>query len=75
LKLGEALTPNCYSELEREKVWGRIHVYPLLQAELDREWIRQLRNAKQQESEIMKNVKGWNVDASVYHGENELLPR
>jgi len=47
----------------------------MMQAELDREWIRQIKNAKLDEAFIMQNVKGWDVNQSVYYGENKLLPR
>ncbi|KAG2064278.1 hypothetical protein BDR04DRAFT_1162704 [Suillus decipiens] len=46
-------------ELQREQVWSRIHLVPLLVAEGDRDAYRRQQAAIQREGEIMKNVKGW----------------
>ncbi|KAG0221969.1 hypothetical protein BGW41_006282 [Actinomortierella wolfii] len=54
-------------ELEREKVWSRIHLVPLLQAEADRDTYRRELAAKAREAEIMKDVKGWKAGESVYN--------
>ena len=48
-------------ELQREKVWSRIHLVPLLLAEGDRDEHRRQLAANAREQEIMKNVKGWEV--------------
>ncbi|KAJ3299976.1 hypothetical protein HK104_005469 [Borealophlyctis nickersoniae] len=48
-------------ELRREKVWNRIHLIPLLQAETDRDHVRRLEAAKKREAEVMKNVPGWSA--------------
>jgi hypothetical protein len=48
-------------ELQREKVWSRIHLVPLLLAEGDRDAYRRQQAALQREREIMKDVKGWEV--------------
>lgn len=48
-------------ELEREKVWSRIHLVPLLMAEGDRDLYRREQAAIAREKEIMKNVPGWEV--------------
>ncbi|KAF9896509.1 hypothetical protein BX616_007308, partial [Lobosporangium transversale] len=56
-------------ELEREKVWSRIHLIPLLQAEADRDTYRREVAAKQREAEIMKNHKGWKAGESVYNSD------
>ncbi|PSR93752.1 hypothetical protein PHLCEN_2v4647 [Hermanssonia centrifuga] len=48
-------------ELEREKVWSRIHLVPLLLAEGDRDAYRRQQAALEREKEIMKDVKGWEV--------------
>ncbi|TFK20349.1 hypothetical protein FA15DRAFT_682569 [Coprinopsis marcescibilis] len=53
-------------ELEREKVWARIHLVPLLMAEGDRDTYRRRAAAVEREREIMKNVPGWQVGKSVY---------
>lgn len=54
------------SELQREKLWGRIYLVPLLQAEHDRDVVRRTRAQLEEEREIMKDVPGWDVNASVY---------
>jgi NADH dehydrogenase (ubiquinone) 1 alpha subcomplex subunit 13 len=46
-------------EIRREKIWSRIHLIPLLQAETDRDLYRRLQHAKEREAEIMKDVPGW----------------
>jgi len=48
-------------ELEREKVWSRLHLVPLLLAEGDRDAYRRQQAANVREQEIMKDVKGWEV--------------
>ncbi|KAF4619998.1 hypothetical protein D9613_005282 [Agrocybe pediades] len=53
-------------ELEREKVWSRIHLVPLLTAEGDREEYRRQQGAIAEEREIMKDVPGWEAGKSVY---------
>ena len=50
-----------YSELQREKVWSRLHLVPLLLAEGDRDAYRRFRAARAREAEIMKDVPGWEV--------------
>jgi len=50
-----------YRELQREKVWSRIHLVPLLLAEGDRDAHRRHLAAVAREAEIMKDVKGWEV--------------
>ena len=52
-------------ELQREKVWSRIHLVPLLLAEGDRDAYRRQQAALQREKEIMKDVKGWEVSAFI----------
>jgi NADH dehydrogenase (ubiquinone) 1 alpha subcomplex subunit 13 len=61
-------------ELEREKLWGRIHLVPLLQAETDRDTYRRHRLLDADEAEIMKDVEGWKVGESVYHTDR-YVPR
>ena len=48
-------------ELQREKVWSRIHLVPLLLAEGDRDAYRRQQAALAREREIMKDVKDWEV--------------
>jgi len=48
-------------ELQREKVWSRIHLVPLLMAEGDRDLYRRQQAALKREKEIMKDVPGWEV--------------
>ncbi|EGO02024.1 B16.6 subunit of GRIM-19, NADH:ubiquinone oxidoreductase [Serpula lacrymans var. lacrymans S7.3] len=54
-------------ELQREKVWSRIHLVPLLLAEGDRDAYRREVAAVEREKEIMKDVKGWEPGKSVYN--------
>jgi len=50
-----------HSELEREKVWSRIHLVPILQAEEDRDLYRRMQAAVGRERAIMRDVPGWEV--------------
>jgi hypothetical protein len=59
------LTDLFVRELQREKVWSRIHLVPLLLAEGDRDAYRRHRAAVAREAEIMKDVKGWEVSTDV----------
>ncbi|KAJ2157420.1 hypothetical protein GGF46_004521 [Coemansia sp. RSA 552] len=54
-------------ELDREKMWSRIHMTPMLIAEADRDEYRRRMAALGREKEIMKDVPGWVVGQSVYH--------
>jgi len=54
-------------ELQREKVWSRLHLVPLLLAEGDRDAYRREQAAVARESEIMKDVKDWEAGKSVYN--------
>ncbi|KAJ2783531.1 hypothetical protein H4R18_001664 [Coemansia javaensis] len=55
-------------ELQREKMWARIHVTPLLIAEADRDEYRRRHAAVEREKAIMKDVPGWVPGQSVYNG-------
>ncbi|KAJ3529495.1 hypothetical protein NMY22_g8979 [Coprinellus aureogranulatus] len=55
-----------HRELEREKLWSRIHLVPLLMAEGDRDVYRRQQAALSREKEIMKDVPGWEAGKSVY---------
>lgn len=48
-------------ELQRENIWSRIYLVPLLIAEGDRDAYRRQQAALAREQEIMKDVKGWEV--------------
>ncbi|CAG8497611.1 10688_t:CDS:2 [Scutellospora calospora] len=61
-------------ELHREKLWSRIHLIPLLTAELDRDTYRRNQAALEREAEIMKDVPGWKVGESVYNTKRYVGP-
>lgn len=46
-------------ELRREKTWARIHLVPLLEAELDRDLVRRDALVSSREAEIMKGKPDW----------------
>jgi hypothetical protein len=60
-------------ELEREKVWSRIHLVPLLLAEGDRDAYRREEAALVREKAIMKDVKDWEVRECLASGLPDLL--
>lgn len=51
------------SELAREKMWSRIHLIPLLQAEADRDLVRRHWAEQAREKELM------GVETKVYHSD------
>lgn len=53
-------------ELNREKAWSRIHLVPLLLAEQDRDAYRRQQAAVARETEIMKDVPGWEVSVAFW---------
>ncbi len=54
------------SELAREKMWGRIHLIPLLQAEEDRDHVRRHLADQAREKELLgENVKVYHSDRCV----------
>ena len=63
----------CFSELQREKTWSRIHLVPLLLAEGDRDAYRRQQAALAREKEIMKDVQGWEVGDHELYQETVLL--
>ncbi|CAH1756158.1 24436_t:CDS:2 [Entrophospora sp. SA101] len=71
-KLGQANVEK--RELQREKVWSRIYLVPLLQAELDRDSYRRSLATLAKEEEIMKDVPGWKVGESVYNNKKRFIP-
>lgn len=55
---------GCYdSELAREKMWSRIHLIPMLQAEEDRDVVRRHWADKARERELTGS------EMKVYHGD------
>ncbi|KAF8537085.1 GRIM-19, partial [Trichophaea hybrida] len=55
-------------EMAREKIWTRIHLTPMLQAEADRDDVRRFWAAEKREKELMKGVKGWET-GGVYNSD------
>ncbi|KEY74688.1 hypothetical protein S7711_05441 [Stachybotrys chartarum IBT 7711] len=54
------------NELAREKMWARIHLIPLLQAEEDRDQVRRYYADQQREKELLgDNIKVYNTDKFV----------
>ncbi|ODV97007.1 hypothetical protein PACTADRAFT_48787 [Pachysolen tannophilus NRRL Y-2460] len=60
-------------ELKREKLWSRIYLLPLLQAEQDRNVVRRTFAYYKKEGEIMKNVPWWEVK-STYNSKDVFHP-
>lgn len=58
-----------FSELAREKMWSRIHLIPLLQAEEDRDQVRRHWADKQREKELL------GTDMKVYHSDRYVCLR
>lgn len=55
-----------YSELAREKMWSRIHLIPLLQAEEDRDQVRRhLANQAREKELLGAETKVFNSDRCV----------
>ncbi|TFK68189.1 hypothetical protein BDN72DRAFT_769652 [Pluteus cervinus] len=61
-------------ELQREKVWSRIHLVPLLMAEGDRDAYRREQAALARERLIMKDVEGWEPGKGSYHSSRYRSP-
>lgn len=60
---------NC-KQIDRETVEmrsGKMALYPLLFAERDREYLKQVRRNRDEEADLMKNVAGWKV--GTWYGE------
>lgn len=62
------------NELQREKVWSRIYLQPLLQAEADRDYYRRLVSLRSKEAEIMADVPDFDVNEPVYHDARARKP-
>lgn len=52
-----------FSELAREKMWARIHLTPVLQAEEDRDQVRRMMADKAREKELLGS------ETKVYHSD------
>lgn len=50
-----------------EQKGASLALYPMLLAEKDREYLKQLRKNRDEERELMKNVEGWKV--GTWYGE------
>lgn len=56
------------SELAREKMWSRIHLIPMLQAEEDRDLVRRTWADKARERELLgRETKVYNSDRWVFY--------
>ncbi|KAL8375871.1 hypothetical protein RB595_007141 [Gaeumannomyces hyphopodioides] len=61
-----ATAPSSTSELAREKMWARIHLIPVLQAEEDRDLVRRHLADQARERELLgENFKVYNSDRYV----------
>ncbi|CAH0399554.1 unnamed protein product [Chilo suppressalis] len=59
-----------YKQIKKDEVEMRsakMAIYPMLLAERDREYLKQLRKNRDAEAELMKDVPGWEV--GTYYGE------
>ncbi|KAI9735949.1 MAG: hypothetical protein M1834_001415 [Cirrosporium novae-zelandiae] len=56
------------NELAREKMWSRIHLIPLLQAEEDRDLVRRVLADKAREKELL------GTETKVYHSDRFVRP-
>ncbi|RMJ25121.1 hypothetical protein PHISP_04020 [Aspergillus sp. HF37] len=56
------------NELAREKIWSRIHLIPLLQAEEDRDQVRRFYADKGREKELL------GTDTKAYHSDRFVQP-
>ncbi len=72
----QSLTPRN-SELAREKMWSRIHLIPVLQAEEDRDLVRRHLADQAREKELLgENVKVYHSDRYAYfHAARDLCPQ
>ena len=71
---GYAMADMFHSELAREKMWSRIHLIPLLQAEEDRDQVRRHLAQKQMEKELLgEEQKVYNSDRYVYLSHHSFM--
>lgn len=60
-------TDGLVSELAREKMWSRIHLIPMLQAEEDRDQVRRYWADKEREKALLgTDMKVYNSDRYVW---------
>jgi len=57
-----------YNELCREKMWARIHLLPLLQAEEDRDQVRRYLADQEREKQLLGKT------TKVYHSDRFVRP-
>ncbi|KPJ15823.1 NADH dehydrogenase [ubiquinone] 1 alpha subcomplex subunit 13 [Papilio machaon] len=69
------LTAQRIKKHEIEMRSSKMAIYPMLLAERDREYLKQLRRNRDAEAELMKDVPGWEV--GTYYGEPvyKLVPQ
>eukprot|EP00250_Pteridium_aquilinum_P000042 c10056_g1_i1 orf=285-623(-) len=60
--------------LKQEKYEARKAILPFIQAEEDARFLRDRQKFLDEEAEIMANVPGWKVGASVYNSERWRAP-
>ncbi|KAK3067898.1 hypothetical protein LTR53_010789 [Teratosphaeriaceae sp. CCFEE 6253] len=65
-RLGQGIREQ--NELAREKMWSRIHLIPLLQAEVDRDLVRRTLATTAMEKELL------GAEMKVYHGDRFVRP-
>jgi len=68
VKPKQILTYLLNSELSREKMWARIHLIPLLQAEEDRDQVRRHYADKAREKDLL------GVETRVYNTDKFVRP-
>ncbi|KAI9676894.1 MAG: hypothetical protein M1817_006733 [Caeruleum heppii] len=66
IKVGKGIREQ--NELAREKMWSRIHLIPVLQAEEDRDLVRRHLADRKREKELLGS------ETSVYHSERFVRP-
>lgn len=64
-------------ELKREQIWGRIHLIPLLQAELDRDSYRRHCATVARETDLLRDVDDNRLvpGQRLYHTNRIMEPR
>ncbi|KAF2400048.1 NADH dehydrogenase-like protein 1 alpha subcomplex subunit 13 [Trichodelitschia bisporula] len=65
-KVGKGIREH--NELAREKMWSRIHLIPLLQAEEDRDQVRRYLADRAREKELL------GAETKVYHNDRFVRP-
>ncbi|CAH2049507.1 unnamed protein product, partial [Iphiclides podalirius] len=68
------LTAKQIKKHEIEMRSAKMAIYPMLLAERDREYLKQIRRNRDAEAELMRDVPGWEV--GTYYGERvyKLIP-